>query len=351
MFVMGNSYTAYVGTYTNGDSEGIYIFDVDPKSGSMMRRGCENVSNPSDVIVAHNGKYLYSITDVGVAAFRIEEDGYLTLINDMSTGGMRGCYLCLDEQDRYLFVAGYYDGRVTMLGLDDNGAISGTTCGIYHKSVGRALSGRESQPHVTCVKVTPDDKYLCAVDSGLNHIKIYEIDYANGKLKLDNTLRFQLDAVPTRIAFQRESNLAFVICERKHCVNTYRYEEGKGTFELLGQTSTVYNNEPEECVPCAIEVSMDGEHLFVANGGSDTMLIFDINKETGELAEIVHTKVSSNYPKNFAIMPDGKHFIVLGHGTDDIRFFNVNYEDGYFLQCEAPVFLDKPNSIFIRVNE
>ena len=31
-------------------------------------------------------------------------------------------------------------------------------------------------PHVTCVKVTPDQQSVCAVDSGLDQVKIYRIE-------------------------------------------------------------------------------------------------------------------------------------------------------------------------------
>ena len=30
---------------------------------------------------------------------------------------MRGCYVELDDEDRYLFVGGYHDGRVSMMRL------------------------------------------------------------------------------------------------------------------------------------------------------------------------------------------------------------------------------------------
>ncbi len=343
-----NHYVAYVGTYTTGESKGIYIFDLDEKSGELTRRGVVEVSNPSDLIVSHNGKYLYSVSDTGISSFKIEENGDITLINDMSTGGMRGCYLCLDSKDRYLFVAGYYDGRVTMMKVEDNGALSGVAYGIFHKGLGIDLTERGSKPHVTCVKVTPDDKYLCAVDSGLNQVKIYEIDYTKGRLKLANVLRFQLEAAPGRIAFSREDGFAFVTCENKDCVNVYKYLDGQGAFELLGAYSTVYDNSPDECVPCALEVSEDGNYLYVTNAGSNTVLIFKIDRTNGELSQVAHTTVSLDYPKNITILPDGQHFLCIGHGTDDIRCFHVDYEKGYFLQNKRPVGIEKPSSIFIQ---
>ena len=46
--------------------------------------------------------------------------------------------------------------------------------GIFHKGIGVNITDRSSMPHVTCVKVTPDQKSVCAVDSGLDQVKIVE---------------------------------------------------------------------------------------------------------------------------------------------------------------------------------
>ena len=46
--------------------------------------------------------------------FAVEDDGDLTPINKVDIDGMRGCYLSVDKTGRYLFVAGYHDGKVTV---------------------------------------------------------------------------------------------------------------------------------------------------------------------------------------------------------------------------------------------
>ena len=161
-------YVAYVGTYTHGSSVGIHIFDVDAEKGKMTERKVVPINNPSDLIVSTSGKFLYSIADEGVQSFRILEDGDLEPINSVWTGGMRGCYLEVDEQDRYLFVAGYHDGRITMMNLNEDGSIGEIADGIFHKGIGVNITDRSSMPHVTCVKVTPDQQCVCEVDSGLD---------------------------------------------------------------------------------------------------------------------------------------------------------------------------------------
>ena len=98
---MEGKYVAYVGTYTHENSVGIHIYDVDELRGTLTERKVIPINNPSDLIVSHSGKYLYSIADEGVEAFAIQPDGDLIPINKKWIGGMRGCYVELDDEDRY----------------------------------------------------------------------------------------------------------------------------------------------------------------------------------------------------------------------------------------------------------
>lgn len=70
-------YVAYVGTYTHENSVGIHIYDVDVTKGYMTERKVVPINNPSDLVVSRNRKFLYSIADEGVEAFKILKDGDL----------------------------------------------------------------------------------------------------------------------------------------------------------------------------------------------------------------------------------------------------------------------------------
>ena len=50
----------------------------------------------------------------GVAVFKRDENGDLVRINSVGIDGMRGCFLATDVDGRYLYVAGYHDGKVTV---------------------------------------------------------------------------------------------------------------------------------------------------------------------------------------------------------------------------------------------
>ena len=79
--------------------------------------------------------------------------------------------------------------------------------------MGKTAADRSSRPHVNCVKVTPDQKYLCAVDGGLDHVKVYKIDYENGKLRLADIVHSDLDSAPKMIRFSKDGKNAYILSE------------------------------------------------------------------------------------------------------------------------------------------
>ena len=160
---MMDKYVAYVSCYTQGSRIGIRIYDVDMEAGTFHEKDEVAISNSSYMTISHDRKHLYSITDYGVEAYDIEADGRIKTISQASINGMRGCYLSTDYENRFLFVAGYHDGKITVLSLDENGSLGNIVDEVYHKGIG-SVADRNFRPHVNCVKMTRDNKYLLAAD-------------------------------------------------------------------------------------------------------------------------------------------------------------------------------------------
>ena len=129
-------YVAYVGTYTHENSVGIHIYDLDVDNAAMKERKVVPINNPSDLVVSKDKRFLYSIADEGVEAFKILPDGDLESMNSTGIGGMRGCYVEVDDENRYLFVGGHHDGRVSMLHINEDGSLGSIADGIFHKGMG-----------------------------------------------------------------------------------------------------------------------------------------------------------------------------------------------------------------------
>ncbi len=342
------SYVAYVGTYTHGSSRGIYIYDLDVENGRAMERKVVPINNPSYIKKSHNGKYLYSIADEGVRSFRILPDGDLEPMNKASIGGMRGCYLSTDKEDRYLFVAGWHDGKVTVMRLLEDGRVGKMTDEVFHKGLG-SIAERNFRPHVNCVNLTPDQKYLCAVDLGVDQVKIYRFDHETGKIRLFDILRCELESAPRTIKFSPDGRFAYLICELKNYISVYSYEDtSKGpSFELIQTVPTLNDYHAKGSAASILRFSRDWNYVLCSNAGDNSVGIFRVDQNTGMLEKICILPVSGDYPKVADFFPDNRHIMALNHETNTMTIFQVNYEKKYFSLWGKPLKVETPNCVLI----
>ncbi len=346
-------YVVYIGTYTKGKSRGIHILDLDMEHCSLTERTVISANSPSYVMVSHSGKYLYSTSDQGVSAYRITEGGDLQFINSQWNGGMRGCWLETDPDDRFLFVAGYYDGRISVMHLNEDGSVGTIADGIFHEGITEVEPGHDYTPHITCVTLTPDRTGIFAVDLGLDQITEYAFDAESGRLSPTGIIRCELDSNPRQIRADRTGRHLYVLCEQTNHVCVYDMPKGKitekrGTIEPIQKISTLGADRREKAASFGIEFSPDGRHLFVSNTVTNTVMVYDVDGETGLLSVNCSGSISGEYPKSLAVLPDNEHFIVLGLHTGTVTTYRVNYEEQYFLMTAKPLLIDQPNSIYIH---
>lgn len=342
-----SKYVAYVGTYTHGSSEGIHIYDMDIETGLMEERKVVPINNPSYLVQSLDGKFLYSISDEGLESFEVLKDGDLKFLNKAKIHGMRGCHLSIDSSGKYLFVAGYHDGKVTVMELKEDGKIGRICDGIFHKGLG-TVAERNFRPHVSCVKPTPDGQYLCAVDNGIDHIKIYRILKETGRLELVDILRLELESAPRLLIFSNDGKFAYIICELSNEIQVYSYDGSQATpvFEYI-QTVQTYMEHKATCAACGMKFSRDGEYLYCSSAGDNTASIFKIDKESGKLHIICSLPISGSYPKDIDVFPNNRYLIVLNHESSEIRTFAIDYEKEIFLHINEPKKIDTPNCILI----
>jgi len=348
-----DKYVAYVSTYTSKDNHGIKIYDVDVKNGRFTEKDQVEITNSSYVTISHNAKYLYSITDFGVEAYKIEADGSLTVINSSTINGMRGCYLSTDYEDKLLFVAGYHDGKITVLRLAEDGSIVGITDEIFHKGWG-SVAERNYRPHVNCVKMTRDNKYLCAADLGMDYIDVYKVDHTSGKIKLVDIIRSEQESAPRHLKFSKNGKYLYAVHELKNYIDVYTYEERNNApeFEKIQTISTLNDYHASNSAASALNLSSDFKYMCSSNAGDNSVVIYKVEEKTGLLEKILCLPVSGDYPKDVALFPDNKHLVSLNHASNTMTFFSVDLKKGLIVMNGKEIKLEKPNCvIFHKLNQ
>ena len=342
-------YVAYVGSYTHGKAKGITICDVDIEEGIFIPRKEVEVKNASYLRIANNGQFLYSVSDLGITSFKILEDGDLEFVNLGSINGMRACHISVDNNDKFIYTAGYHDGKASVVRINDDGSVGELTDEVFHKGMG-SIAERNFRPHITCTRLTPDGKFLAACDVGIDQVKLYEFNFESGKIQLVDILRCELESAPRSMLFSADGKFAYLICQLKNTVNVYTYDSNDGTpnFELIQQISTLGKKYNDKSAVASLRFTSDGKHLFCSNAGDNSIAFFARDEKTGMLTKKSVLPISGDYPKQICIFPNGKHLASMNHETDEITFFNIDYDNGIIVQHGKPTSIETPNCAVIK---
>lgn len=96
---------AYIGCRTtkerNARGKGIRVMEAAPEGWKEIQL-VENLVNPSFQCLDQTGKFLYSIHGdfSEISAFAVADDGRLTYLNTVSTGGVNPVHLSADRTNR-----------------------------------------------------------------------------------------------------------------------------------------------------------------------------------------------------------------------------------------------------------
>lgn len=343
---MKGKYMAYVGSYSyTGKAKGITVFDVDVEKGIFKERCEMEVDNSSYIIASSDGKTLYSIADEGIVSFRILENGSLARLNSAPIRGMRGCHLCTDQEDKYVFVSGYHDGKSTVLKLNQDGSVGHIVDGVFDKGYG-SVAERNFRPHVTCTRRTPDGKYVLSVDNGIDQVKIYRFNEKDQKLFQVDALRCDLESAPRHFRFSKDGRFMYLMYELKNVIDVYTYETGDRApvIEKIQTISTTSTRNPGNLTAaCAMRLSWDQKYIYCTNAGENTVSIYRRDEETGLLTMLCCLPISGEYPKDVAIFPDSRHIASINHDSGTITFFNVDYEKGLLVMSGRSIPMNEPN--------
>ena len=345
-------YFAYVGSYTDtNDCKGLTCYEIDPKENTLTKREEYEVSNSSYLSVSHDRRFLYSTTDLGVVAFAIQPDGSLKKLNQAPIKGMRGCHICLTPENDYMFVSGYYDGKVTVLKIKEDGSVGKITCSIFHRGPG-SVAERNFRPHCRCARLSPDGNYLLVADSGLDQIRIYRFDRKKGTLTSYENIHCKQQTAPCFIRFSRDGRFFYCIEELANNISTYSFEmkEGGPECRLMDSDSTIEKRFSDISAAVHFRFLHEDRYLLCANAGENSAGLFRRDPETGALTLIRVLPISGRYPTSVGIFPDEHHFFVTNFDSNSISFMKLNLKEGLFTMYHQSIKVMQPNcSVVVEV--
>ena len=330
--------TVFLGTYTNGESKGIYSCRFDDASGMLsgFRLAAETPS-PSFLALHPNGKFLYAVNETNdfdgetsgsVTAYRITDPstGALEKLNTVSSHGAHPCHLVLTPENDAVIIANYTGSTVTTIEVRDDGSLGQTLNRILHKG-SSVLKPRQAEPHPHAVNLDPANRFVFISDLGMDQIVRYELEKGGRLSERRGSTMVNPGAGPRHFAFHPGAAFGYVLNEITRTITAFHYNQSNGELTEFQTISTVPDGWSRGST-AEIFVHPSGQFLYASNRGHDSIACFHIHQGCGKLSLIEIEKTGGRTPRNFNLDPSGKWIIAANQFSSDIHAFSINQETG-----------------------
>lgn len=354
-FSMAQSIPFYIGTYTGGESEGIYHSTLDLESGKCSPATlAAKTANPSFLAIHPDKKHVYAVNEVSeyegqatgsVSAFEIQSEGKLKFLNDQSSHGTAPCHLSIDATGNYVLVANYGAGSVASLPIVEEGKLGDAASTVQHEgaSVNR---NRQQAPHAHSINLHPENKHAFAADLGLDKVLVYAFDTNTGSLgeKAIAAGVLKPGAGPRHSAVRGDR--LYVINELDSTITLFQFSSDDGSLTPIQTISTLPPGYRGRSHTAEIQVSPDGRHVYGSNRGHDSIAVFRVSEPRGELTLIEIEPTQGKTPRNFALDPSGAFLLAENQNSDTITVFRIDGKTGELHPTAHE--LSVPNPVCVR---
>jgi len=330
----------YVGTYTNGESKGIYQYEIDNlgkfKKGSLQAV----ITNPSFLAKTADDKTLIAISEVDenstgfVYSYEINNDS-LIYKSKSKSGGAHPCFITVNDKNQVL-VANYSGGNVGYLKVDNINGLTNLLSVQQHE--GKGTTDRQKAPHAHSTWFNPYNKHIISVDLGTNELWFSTID-ENNQLNFTNQKKLKLadGAGPRHLVFHPTKKWMYVLNELNNTITLVTFEDYiyslGSTISMLPENYTKYSKGAD------IHISRDGKFVYASNRGHNSIVIYKVDEKSGALKLVDFTLTKGNNPRNFSLTPDNQFLVVANQDTNTLVSFLRNAKTGklsYIDEVQAP---------------
>src|SRR4051794_7805664 len=352
---------AYVGTFSSplkdvlptqvdlppGNGRGIHIFRVDRTTGALTPAGVHEMgTSPSHLAVNAAGTRLYSANETDragkdrggtVSAFAVDrEDGKLTLLNTVRSGGAGPTYVSIHPSGRFVLAANYFGGSVAVLPVLEGGRLGDAT--DVKADAGKvgparaanapkgnfAVSGHD-RTHAHMIQADPAGRFVLHADLGLDRIFVWKFDGKKGTLAANDPPAVALPPGdgPRHFRFHPNGRWLYSVQEEGSTVVRFDYDAATGRLTPRQTASALPPGFAGSNFCSEVLVSADGRFVYAGNRLHDSIGIFSVGPD-GALKYMGEEWTRGSYPRSFAFDPSGAFLYCCNQRGDNVTAFRVD---------------------------
>ena len=360
-----------VGSYTAGQSQGIYRLKFDSATGQIDATPLQVVTrdNPSGLTVTKDPRHLFVVNENGpgqkdpvgrVSSYAIDPKTHaLSLINQVQSLGNEPTHSSLSVDASHLFVSNYSvvedpGGTLAVLPVGADGTLKPVVQMSSH-SASRVNPERQMSAHVHSTVSSPDGHYVFSNDLGADKIFVYRFDpKANPQLPLTPatpaSVQLPAGSGPRHLLFSADGKHAWLTMEMSAQVAVFDYRDGK--LEQTQMVDLASGQPTSDKAAAALHASADGKFLYVSNRGTaNQLLVFAIDPATGHLKELQRRSVEGDHPREFSLDPSGKFLLIANQKSNQIVVIERDAKTGLLGKTVQKLPMDAPSDLKFLVRQ
>ncbi|QCE33929.1 lactonase family protein [Acetobacteraceae bacterium] len=354
----GEKIFCYVGCYTkecpagvDGNGKGIYLFEMNTATGALsLKTVYMGISSPSFLTLSPKNDYLFAISEIDnygpeksgcVTGYAVDQKtGLLTKTNTVSTGGPIPCHVSVYPSGKYLLIANYIGGCVSVVPIHKGGFL-GKPTDIQHLSGPKRPERAKDNPpgnfavsdhtgsHPHMISTSPSGKWIIANDAGLDRMYVWRLDHKRGKL-LPAPIPFvdlEPGSAPRHFVFNKAGTMLYNLCEQDSKVTVFQFNDKTGEVLPVQTVSTVSSQFQGSTLAAEILIAPSGKFIYVSNRLGDSIAVFSVGSD-GTLTLQDEIWSHADYGRAMMFDPDANFLFVTNQRSDSITSFRVNERSG-----------------------
>ena len=360
-----------VGSYTAGQSQGIYRLQFDSRTGQIDANPLQVIKtdNPSWLTLSKDMTRLFVVNENGpgqkdpvgkVSSYAIDPKTHaISLISQVQSLGNEPTHSSLSHDGQHLLVSNYSvlenpGGTLVVVPVGADGKLTPVVQSGSHQP-SRVNPERQKSAHVHSAVPSPDGNYVFANDLGADKVFVYRYNpKANPELPLTPAdppfVQLPPGSGPRHLLFSGDGKHAWLTMEMTAQVAVFDYQDGRLTQRQLVDLA---DGKPQPGkAAAALHASKDGKFLYVSNRGTtNEILVFTVDPTSGTLKELQRRSVEGDHPREFSLDPSEKFVLVANQKSNQIVVIERDPKTGLLGKTVQKLPMDAPSDVKFLVRQ
>ena len=350
---MADTIPLFIGTNTakpdQPGSRGIYSTQFNPETGAMTEaKLAGEVSNPTFLTLHPSKPWLYAASEQygpkggSVSAWKVEETGGLTPINQVSSGGRGAVFVSVDPKNKLVLATNFGSSSIVSFPIGEDGALKEAVSVVERVGSGPDPEAQK-QPKPHSIYPHPTADLAIVADLGTDEVAVYGIDPATGALSdepVTSAKATNAGAGPRHVAVSPKGDRLYVVNELDSTVSQFDLDVSAPSLNEIDQVKI---GEAGAGWASEIRLHPSGHYLYAAARKPNALTAYKVDADSGSVTPIQTIDAGGEVARNFEVDPTGKFLLVANNKSDRISVFAIDPANGKLTrQSELDLEVSRP---------